>query len=70
MDAEAVIAAAEKFGLTTEKVMVADGDEAIKIFKGMNQIFVGRAGDVAGFLVDYEKNLPGPYEGSIVGYKE
>jgi len=70
MSIEAAIAAAERFGLTTERIMVAEGDEAIKIYKGVNQIFVGRAGDIAAFLADYEKNLPGLYEGSIVGYQE
>ena len=70
MTYDAITAGAAKFGLTTEKVAIAGGDEAIKLFKGAKQIFVGRAADVTSFLADYEKNLPGLYEGSIVGYKE
>jgi len=70
MNSEAIIAAAERFGLTLETVAISDTDEAFKVYKGANQIFVGRAADIAAFLDDYKKNLPGLYEGSIVGYKE
>lgn len=70
MNSEAIVAAAARFGLTMEAVAVAGGEDAFKVYKGANQIFVGRAADIAAFLVDYEKNLPGLYEGSIYGYKE
>ena len=65
MDSEAIIAAAEQFGLTVETHSISDADEAFKVYKGANQIFVGRADDIAKFLDDYEKNLPTLYEGSI-----
>ena len=70
MDSGAIVAAAGRFGLTVEKIAIADNGEAFKVYKGANQIFTGRAGDVAAFLNDYEKNLPGLYEGSIVNYTE
>ncbi len=70
MNSEAIIAAVERFGLTMETVAISDAEEAFKVYKGAKQIFVGRAADIATFLVDYEKNLPGLYEGSIYGYKE
>ena len=70
MTNEAVIKAADRFGLTLEAIEIAGGEDAFKVYKGANQIFVGRPADIATFLVDYEKNLPGLYEGSIYGYKE
>ena len=70
MDSGAIVAAAGRFGLTVERIAIVDSGEVFNIFKGANQIFTGRAGDVAAFLADYEKNLPGLYEGSIVNYTE
>ena len=70
MNTESIIAAAEQFGLTMETVALSDNENTFKVYKGVNQIFVGKADDVATFLADYQKNLPGLYEGSIVNYKE
>lgn len=70
MNSEAIVAAAARFGLTMETVAISDTEDAFKVYKGVNQIFVGRPDDIATFLVDYEKSLPGLYEGSIVGYIE
>lgn len=53
-----------------ETVAIADNEEAFKVYKGAKQIFVGRAGDISAFLDDYQKNLHGLYEGSIVNYTE
>ena len=64
LNIEAIIAAAERFGLTMETVPLSDTDNAFKIFSGSNQIFVGRADDVVAFLDDYQKHDPTIYDGA------
>ena len=39
MDSGAIVAAAGRFGLTVEKIAIADNGEAFKVYKGANQIF-------------------------------
>ena len=61
---------ADGFGLTLEHVIIPDHDKAFKVFKGVNQVFVGTEDAVRGFLSTYENSRPGLFEASIVNYKE
>jgi len=49
---------AENFGLTIEVQAIPDHASAIRVFKGVNPIFVGTEEAVRDFLVTYEKELP------------
>ncbi|MBK9165180.1 MAG: hypothetical protein IPM21_14960 [Acidobacteria bacterium] len=60
----------EKLGLTVERVPISGHPNAVRVYKGAKQVFVGTEDAVRDFLVEYESNRPKPYEGSIVGYKE
>jgi hypothetical protein len=55
------------FGLTVES---SNGDPVFRVFKGVKQVFTGNEGAVRDFLIDYEKDRPGLFEGSMIGYKE
>ena len=61
-------AIAEGYGLTVETVLVPGHENALKVFKGARQIFVGTEQAVREFLNGYKS--PGLYEGSMYGYKE
>jgi hypothetical protein len=61
---------AETFGLTIDNVAIAEHEPAFRVYKGVNQIFIGTEPAVRDFLATYEKELPGLYEGSMYGYKE
>ena len=58
---------AGEFGLTVEST---NGDPVFRIYKGVNEVFTGNENAVRDFLIDYERERPGLFEGSIVGYKE
>jgi hypothetical protein len=47
-----------------------NGDPVFRIYKGVNEVFTGNENAVRDFLIDYERERPGLFEGSIVGYKE
>ncbi|PYS88068.1 MAG: hypothetical protein DMF62_10775 [Acidobacteria bacterium] len=61
---------AEGFGLTLETAILPDGDRAFRVYKGVNQIFIGTGPAVREFLNAYENERPGLYEGSMYAYKE
>ncbi|PYS98962.1 MAG: hypothetical protein DMF63_12880 [Acidobacteria bacterium] len=57
---------AGEYGLTVE----SNDDPTFRIFKGVNQIFSGDEDAARVYLADYEKDRPGLFEGSIIGYRE
>ena len=61
---------ADGFGLSVEHVLIPDHDKAFKVHKGVNPVFVGTEEAVHEFLSTYKDNRPGPFEGSMIGYKE
>lgn len=61
---------AEGYGLSVEAAAIAENENAFRIYKGANQVFIGTEDAVRNFLADYEKDRPGLYEGSMYGYKE
>lgn len=61
---------AEGFGLSIEPAVVHDHENAFRVFKGANQLFIGTEEAVREFLSGYEKDRPALYEGSMYGYKE
>ena len=61
---------AEGFGLTLETAILPNHDKAFRVYKGVNQIFIGTESAVREFLSGYEKERPGLYEGSMYAYKE
>ncbi len=68
MKERTLAAIAEGYGLTVETVVVPGNENAIKVYKGARQIFVGTEQAVREFLDGYKS--PGLYEGSMYGYKE
>lgn len=71
MSQKDIVEIAEGYGLTVETVVVPDNKKrAYKVYKGANSVFVGTEEAVQDFFVDYEKNRPALYDGSIYGYKE
>ncbi len=68
MKERTLAAIAEGYGLTVETVVVPGNENAIKVYKGARQIFVGTEQSVREFLDGYKS--PGLYEGSMYGYKE
>ena len=55
------------FGLTVEST---DDDPGLRILKGVNQVFAGTEDAARVYLSNYEKDRPGLFEGSIIGYRE
>ncbi len=70
MSQKDIVEIAEGFGLTVETVFVPNKKRSYKVYKGANSVFVGTEEAVHDWFVDYEKNRPGLYDGSIYGYKE
>lgn len=70
MSDKTIFEIAEGYGLSVEHVIIPDHDRAFKIYKGVNQVFVGTEDAVREFLSTYEKNRPGLYDASMIGYKE
>ena len=58
---------AGEFGLTVEST---NDDSAFRIYKGVNQVFAGNEDAVRTYLANYEKDRPGLFEGSMIGYRE
>lgn len=58
---------ASDFGLTVES---ANDDPTFRIFKGVNQVFAGNEDAARAYLASYEKDRPGLFEGSMIGYRE
>ena len=61
---------ASEFGLTVETIYVDRHENALRLYKGARQIFVGTAEAVRSFLSEYEQQRPGPMDGSMYGYRE
>ena len=61
---------AESFGLSIEDTAIPDHEHVFRVIKGAKQVFLGHEEAVRDFFIDYEKNRPGLYEGSIYGYTE
>jgi hypothetical protein len=70
MEPKTISEIAEGFGLTLETIATAENEKEFRVFKGVNPIFVGAESSVREFLVTYEKERPGLFEGSIYGYQE
>ena len=70
MSEQSVGEIADKLGLNIEVSIVPEHKHALKVYKGVNQLFIGTEDAVREFLVSYEKDRPGLFEGSIFGYKE
>ena len=65
-----IIEIAEDLGLSVEHIHIPGHEKAIKVFKGANPIFVGTEEAVREFFTKYLAERPGPFESSMVGYKE
>ena len=61
---------AEGYGLSLETAILPDHDNAFRVYKGANQVFIGTEPAVREFLANYENELPGLLEGSMYAYKE
>ena len=61
---------ADGYGLTLETTVLPEHDNAFRVFKGANQIFIGTEEAVREFLSKYENERPGLFEGSMYAYKE
>jgi len=70
MNRSRIVELAENFGLTIETVIVPERENEFRVFKGANQIFTGTEEAVRQFLIEYEKDRPGLFEGSMYGYIE
>ncbi len=61
---------AEKFGLSVETIVAPGREASFRVYKGAKQIFAGSESGLRDFLAKYKDQKPGPYEGSMYGYKE
>lgn len=59
---------ASGYRLTVETAVIPGHENAFRVYKGVNPVFVGTEEAVREFLDGYER--PGLYEGSIYNYKE
>lgn len=66
MNPKSISEIAESFGLTIEP----ENDNSFRVYKGVNQVFLGSEEAARDFFVTYEKARPALFEGSIFGYKE
>lgn len=70
MTKKTIIEMAEEFGLTVETAVLPEHENALRVYKGANQVFIGTEDAVRIFLTDYKKDRPGLLEGSMYAYKE
>ena len=70
MDQRSVRKIAESLGLSIEMVFIENHENALRVYKGAKQIFVGTEEAVRDFLGKYQKERPGPYAGSMHNYIE
>ena len=49
---------ADGFGLSVESVSIPDHENAIRVYKGAHQIFIGTEEAVREFLATYKQDLP------------
>ena len=70
MSQKGIVEIAESFGLTVEAVAIPDRENAFRIYKGVNQIFIGTDEAARDFLTSYEKNRPALLKVNMYGYKE
>jgi hypothetical protein len=61
---------AADLGLTIETVFLPKHENAFRVFKGAKQLFIGTESAVEVFLNEYERERPGPMEGSMYDYRE
>lgn len=61
---------ASQYGLTLEDLPLDDHDDAVRVYKGVKQIFIGTEAAIAEFLDGYEQDLPKPVAPEPKGYKE
>jgi hypothetical protein len=67
MSSRSISDIAGEFGLTVEST---SDDPGFRIFKGVNQVFAGNENAARTYLANYEKDRPGLFEGSMIGYRE
>ncbi|MBX3297720.1 MAG: hypothetical protein KF762_18640 [Acidobacteria bacterium] len=60
----------EKLELTWERTTISGHPNAIRIYKGAKQVFIGTEDAARDFLVEYESSRPKPFNESMIGYKE
>jgi hypothetical protein len=70
VDQRTVNEIAESLGLSVETLFIADHENAMRVYKGAKQVFVGTEEAVRNFLSTYEDQRPAPYVGSMYNYKE
>jgi hypothetical protein len=70
MAKKTIVEKADAFGLTIETAVLPEHENALRVYKGANQIFIGTEEAVGIFLTHYEKDRPGLFEGSMYAYKE
>lgn len=70
MTKKTIVEMADSFGLTIETAVLPEHENALRVYKGANQIFIGTEEAVRVFLTHYEKDRPGLFEGSMYAYKE
>ena len=70
MDQRSVREIAESLGLSIETLFIEDHENALRVYKGAKQVFVGTEEATRDFLSSYGKERPAPYAGSIYNYKE
>ncbi len=70
MSQKPIVDIADSFGLSVEVVTIPDHESAFRILKGAKQVFIGAEAAVRNFLIQYEKERPGLFAGSMYGYKE
>lgn len=66
MNPKSISEIAEGFGLTIEP----EADNSIRIYKGVNKVFIGSEEAARNFFVTYDKERPRLFEESAYGYKE
>ena len=58
MSQQSISEIAEGFGLTVETVVIPEHEDAFRVYKGVNPIFIGTYDAVRNYLADYEKGRP------------
>lgn len=70
MNKSPIFDSASRYGLTIETVLVPQNENAYRVLKGVNQIFIGTEAAVQEFLKTYENDRPGLMDMSMYGYRE
>lgn len=69
MSQKSIVEIAEGFGLSVEAMLIPDHENAFRIYKGVNPLFIGTEDAVRNFLIAYEEERHGMKRGATYGYK-